>query len=93
MEYQNENSKKKKTIKTSISLAEDVMKKVDEYCEENYLNRSVAITVLLNEAFKAREQQKIMNKFLDKFSSDPRFLEESLECMKKEVNGEVGKTK
>lgn len=93
MEYQNENSKKKKTIKTSISLAEDVMKKVDEYCEENYLNRSVAITVLLNEAFKAREQQKIMNKFLDKFSSDPRFLEESLERMKKEVNGEVGKTK
>ncbi len=92
MEYQNEIGKKKRTIKTSISLAEDVMKKVDEYCEENYLNRSVAITVLLNEAFKAREQREIMNKFLDKISSDPRFIEEQLQSMKKEVNGEVGKT-
>ena len=70
MEYQNE---KLPYTKTSISLNNEVMKKIDEFCNQNGLNRSAGIAVLVNQAFQYQEQLKTVadfNKNFDKYMGE-----------------------
>lgn len=48
-------------IKTMITIDEDLLKKVDDYCNENYLSRSGFFSFVGNEYLK---QKKIDNAIL-----------------------------
>ncbi len=72
-----------KYVKTSISLAPHLMKKVDDYASELGISRSNAMAVLVKQAFDYQEQIKTVSDFT---KSMPKLMEEL-----KEVGGKLEK--
>lgn len=70
-------------VKLNITIDEELMRRVDEYCDENFLNRSalfsVAVSGHLNsyEAAKAvKDMALTMRKIADRGEVDPELLKE-----------------
>ena len=60
-------SKKNNSVKTSISLAPQIMERVDAYANEMGLGRSGAMAVLIKQAFEYQEQLTVAKGFLEKY--------------------------
>ena len=65
MEYE---KTKRRSTKTSLSLCDEVIDKIDAFCAENGLNRSAGIAVLVNQAFQYQEQIKQVAEFNKNFN-------------------------
>ena len=72
-----------KFVKTSISLAPQIMEKVDNYAADLGINRSAALSMLIKQAFDYQEQVKTIADFTNKI---PALVEEM-----KKVQGEIKK--
>ncbi len=71
MKYQN--SKEGELVRTSICLNKQVIEKIDEHAALLGINRSAAISVLVQQAFAYQEQIKTVNEFNKNFGG---YLEE-----------------
>ena len=57
-------AKLKEVTRINLNLANDLLKKVDEYAENLTVNRTVAITVLLNSALTTDKALGDMNELI-----------------------------
>lgn len=70
-------------VKLNITIDEELMRRVDEYCDDNFLNRSALFSVAVSEHLNAYEAAKAvkdmaltMRKIADRGEVDPELIKE-----------------
>lgn len=70
-------------VKLNITIDEELMRRVDEYCEENFLNRSALFSISVSEHLNAYAASKAiqdmaltMRKIADSGKADPELLKD-----------------